>query len=141
MCVDGTAFNLFQKPGWHGEGFFDRKSNYSLSNQVCDLPYYTLLLIGGMKVVIFPHNLRIVDYVIGVPGSLHDSTAFQNARIARFPHQYFQQNEWLWADSAYGCQPWCIVPFKRSIGGSLTRSQKSFNFHLSIVCIFSCVIL
>ncbi|KIJ20707.1 hypothetical protein PAXINDRAFT_66377 [Paxillus involutus ATCC 200175] len=36
LCVDGTPFNLFQKPGWHGEGFFNRKSNYSLSNQVCN---------------------------------------------------------------------------------------------------------
>lgn len=34
LCVDGTPFNLFQKPGWHGEGFYDRKSNYSLSAQV-----------------------------------------------------------------------------------------------------------
>jgi hypothetical protein len=34
LCVDGTPFNVFQKPGWHGEGFFDRKSNYSLSAQV-----------------------------------------------------------------------------------------------------------
>lgn len=38
LCVDGTPFNVFQKPGWHGEGFFDRKSNYSLSAQVC---YYS----------------------------------------------------------------------------------------------------
>ncbi|KAG2065255.1 hypothetical protein BDR04DRAFT_1033229 [Suillus decipiens] len=34
LSVDGTPFNLFQKPGWHGEGFYDRKSNYSLSAQV-----------------------------------------------------------------------------------------------------------
>jgi hypothetical protein len=33
LCVDGTPFNLFQKPGWHGEGFFDKKSNYSLTAQ------------------------------------------------------------------------------------------------------------
>ena len=26
LCVDGSPFNLFQKPGWHREGFFDRKS-------------------------------------------------------------------------------------------------------------------
>ena len=26
LCVDGSPFNLFQKPSWHGEGFFDRKS-------------------------------------------------------------------------------------------------------------------
>jgi len=37
LCVDGSPFNLFQKPGWHGEGFFDRKSRYSLSAQVSRL--------------------------------------------------------------------------------------------------------
>ena len=40
LCVDGTPFKLFQKPGWHGEGFFDRKSNYSLSNQVSGIYYF-----------------------------------------------------------------------------------------------------
>jgi len=39
LCMDGTPFNLFQKPGWHGEGFFDRKSNYSLSAQVNNMKY------------------------------------------------------------------------------------------------------
>ena len=34
LCVDGSPFNLFQKPGWHGEGFYNRKSRYSLSSQV-----------------------------------------------------------------------------------------------------------
>lgn len=36
LCVDGTPLNLFQKPGWHGEGFYDRKSRYSISAQVSD---------------------------------------------------------------------------------------------------------
>ncbi|KAF8422344.1 hypothetical protein L210DRAFT_3319839, partial [Boletus edulis BED1] len=58
LCVDGTTFNLFQKPGYHGEGFFDRKSRYSLTNLI----------------VILPHNLKIVDYVIGIPGSIHDAS-------------------------------------------------------------------
>ena len=34
LTVDGTPFNLYQKPGWHGEGFYDYKSNYSVFNQV-----------------------------------------------------------------------------------------------------------
>ncbi|KAG2068200.1 hypothetical protein BDR04DRAFT_1129317 [Suillus decipiens] len=34
LCIDGTSFNLFQKPGWHGEGFFDKNLNYSLTAQV-----------------------------------------------------------------------------------------------------------
>lgn len=32
--VDGTLVVLFQKPGHHGEAYFDRKSNYSLNIQV-----------------------------------------------------------------------------------------------------------
>jgi hypothetical protein len=32
--VDGTLVPLFEKPGYHGEVYFDRKSNYSLNIQV-----------------------------------------------------------------------------------------------------------
>lgn len=32
--VDGTLIPLFEKPGYHGEAYFDRKSNYSLNVQV-----------------------------------------------------------------------------------------------------------
>ncbi|KAJ7724796.1 hypothetical protein B0H16DRAFT_1333291 [Mycena metata] len=32
--VDGTLVPLFEKPGHHGEVYFDRKSNYSLNVQV-----------------------------------------------------------------------------------------------------------
>ena len=32
--ADGTPVILFQKPGYHGEAYFDRKSNYSLNLQV-----------------------------------------------------------------------------------------------------------
>ncbi|KIK12172.1 hypothetical protein PISMIDRAFT_121349, partial [Pisolithus microcarpus 441] len=34
LCIDGSPLNLFQKPGWHGEGFYDHKSHYSISSQV-----------------------------------------------------------------------------------------------------------
>ncbi|KAF9509576.1 hypothetical protein BS47DRAFT_1377573 [Hydnum rufescens UP504] len=33
--VDGTLVPLADKPGFHGEAYFDRKSNYSLNVQVC----------------------------------------------------------------------------------------------------------
>ncbi|KAG2345638.1 hypothetical protein BDR05DRAFT_974965 [Suillus weaverae] len=90
LCVDSTQFNMFQKPGWHGEGFHNRKSNYSLSAQV----------------MIMPHNLRIVNYVISIPGST-----------------FLDGNEWIWADSAYGSRPWCVVPFKRPSAGPLKVNQ------------------
>ncbi|KAG2070755.1 hypothetical protein BDR04DRAFT_1128369 [Suillus decipiens] len=43
LCVDGTLSPLHKKPGWHGDGFFDKNLDYSLTAQV----------------IIFPHNLCI----------------------------------------------------------------------------------
>jgi len=37
LAVDGSSIPLFQKPGYYGETFFDRKSRYSLNCQVCGL--------------------------------------------------------------------------------------------------------
>jgi hypothetical protein len=53
------------------------------------------------EVIILPHNLCVVDYVIGIPGSLHDLNIFRHARIAQTPEDFFSGGQWLWADSAY----------------------------------------
>ncbi|KAJ7164565.1 hypothetical protein C8R43DRAFT_878816 [Mycena crocata] len=42
--VDGTLVPLFENPGHHGEVYFDRKSNYSLNVQVCNLPSSLLVV-------------------------------------------------------------------------------------------------
>ena len=41
--VDGTPAVLFQKPGYHGEAYFDRKSNYLLNVQVSTAVNYTYM--------------------------------------------------------------------------------------------------
>ena len=64
------------------------------------------------QVVILLHNLKIVDYVIGLPGSMHDASTFGHTCVACHPDQFFAANEWLWADSAYFSQTWCVTPFK-----------------------------
>ena len=86
--------------------------------------------------MILPHNLKIVDYNIGLSGSIHDVSAFLHTCVARHPDQFFNANEWLWADSAYPCQPWCVAPFKRPVGGSLSLEKRTFNNHLSSVGFF-----
>jgi hypothetical protein len=83
--------------------------------------------------VIFPHNLRIADYAIGLPGSVHDASAFQKTRVARHPEEFFNNNEWLWADSAYASQTWCVTPFKKPVGGRLGQDKRTFNRNLSTV--------
>jgi hypothetical protein len=35
LLADGTKFALFQKPGLHGEAWFDKNKNYSIDCQVC----------------------------------------------------------------------------------------------------------
>jgi hypothetical protein len=36
LLVDGTKFVLFQKPGLHGEAWFDKNKDYSIDCQVCE---------------------------------------------------------------------------------------------------------
>ncbi|KAH7918296.1 hypothetical protein BV22DRAFT_972927, partial [Leucogyrophana mollusca] len=47
--------------------------------------------------------------------------------------EFFDDGEWVWADSVYGSQTWCVVPFKRPSQGDLMADQKTFNYHLSNV--------
>ena len=35
LMVDGTKFSLFQRPGLHGDAWFDKNRSYSLDCQVC----------------------------------------------------------------------------------------------------------
>ena len=51
-------------------------------------------------------NLCIINYVLGPPGSIHDSTVFKESG------QLSCDGEWLWADSAYALLLWCMVPYK-----------------------------
>ncbi|KAF8579788.1 hypothetical protein K439DRAFT_1620305 [Ramaria rubella] len=64
LMVDGTLVPLFARPGFYGNTWYDRKSNYSLNVQLISTP-----------------NLRIVDYGVGLPGSQHDATAWKGTRI------------------------------------------------------------
>src|SRR5258708_7982391 len=77
-------------------------------------------------------NLRIIDYVLGPPGSVHNSMAFKESHVWKESDQLFHDGEWLWADSAYGLTPWCVVLYKKP--QSLLPANCQFNYHLSMVC-------
>ena len=91
------------------------------------------LLISGQLVTL--PNLRIIDYVIGHCGSAHDSTVFQDSRTYRNSGILFNEDEWMWADSAYALDRWCITPYKRPLAA--LPENKTFNYHLSRVCYLS----
>ena len=81
-----------------------------------------------------PHNLMIVNYVLGQPGSVHNAYAFHRTQIYQDPG-LIPQHHWIWADSAYPCEKWCAIPFKKLHGGGLTHRQNTYNRYLSKVCI------
>jgi hypothetical protein len=83
-----------------------------------------------------PHNLLIVDYALGHPGSVHDAYAFRSTCIYQEHDTLLPADHWIWADSAYPLSTWCITPFKKPCNGCLTANQRTFNFHLSSVCTF-----
>ncbi|KIK79880.1 hypothetical protein PAXRUDRAFT_160090, partial [Paxillus rubicundulus Ve08.2h10] len=97
LAADGSAFCLHAKPTLHDETFFDCKSNYSLNCQM----------------VILPHNLLIADCGIGFPRTVHDAYAFEYTRTSREHVGLLGDWHWIWADSAYPSEPWCVVPFKK----------------------------
>lgn len=117
LTVDGTTFPLFQKPGLHGEAWFDKSSRYSMNGQ-----FVSLL-----------HNLRVIDYSLGHTGSAHDSYVFQSTRVSSNYGAFLSPGEWIWADSAYPVRRWCVPPFKKPRDGELSREQKHFNYFLSVV--------
>jgi hypothetical protein len=41
LAIDGSTIELFAKPGYFGEVFFDRKSNYSLGCQVMCYSFFS----------------------------------------------------------------------------------------------------
>ncbi|KIK72563.1 hypothetical protein PAXRUDRAFT_180436 [Paxillus rubicundulus Ve08.2h10] len=118
LAADGSAFHLHAKPTLHGKTFFDRKSNYSLNCQVSILICLFFVIFARLpQLVILPHNLLIADYGIGFPRSVHDAYAFQYTWTSREHVELLGDWHWVWADSAYPSEPWCVVPFKKPRGG------------------------
>jgi len=94
-----------------------------------------------LQLVTMPHNLMIVDYSVGHTGSVHDSWAFRSTRTYKEHDSIFGPNEWMWADSAYPSETWSVSPFKKPARGELSPDQKTFNYYLSKVCLFHCLVI
>src|SRR5260221_14075921 len=131
--VNGTLIPLTSKPGHFGEQFFNHKSNYSLSLMVSSIFTHGSLNLFILQLITLP-NFCIIDYVLGPPGSVHDSTAFKESHVFKELGRLFHDGEWLWADSVYTLLPWCIMPYKRP--QSLVPYNCQFNYHLSTVSCF-----
>ncbi|KAF8833818.1 hypothetical protein BDN67DRAFT_916207, partial [Paxillus ammoniavirescens] len=79
--------------------------------------------------IIMPHNLLIVDYSMGNPGSAHDAHAFRSTRIYEEHDTLLAQDEWIWGDSAYPLTTWLVAPFKKPRDGHLSKNLISKLIH------------
>jgi hypothetical protein len=64
--------------------------------------------VGG-QVVSLP-NLRIIDFGYGFTGSTHDSTAWEETRLAKEHETLLEDGEFIWADLAYTVRDLYLLP-------------------------------
>jgi hypothetical protein len=68
---------------------------------------------------------------VGHCGSAHDATVFRSAHTYLSSCDLFEPGEWIWADSAYALDAWCVTPYNKPL--STHPENKKFNYHLSWV--------
>lgn len=79
--MDGIRFELDEAPHNDKEAYYDKDSNYSIQAQlICDL------------------SRQIRHYVVGYPGSCHDSRIWNECNLSQNPDMYFSSDQWLCAD-------------------------------------------
>lgn len=106
--VDGSLIPLEFQPSWDRyQEFYTRKANYSIQTMcICD-------------------NKRRVRYIAtGLFGSIHDSRVF-NETMGESPGLYFNEGEYMLADSAYAATSFMVPPYKQPRDSDLSSSKKN----------------
>jgi hypothetical protein len=116
-CVgiaDGTLLPLAFKPTLDGESYLCRKRFYALN-----------------MLVICDDLGRIIYYVCGWPGSVHDNRVWRTSALCVRHEDFFLPKEHLLGDSAFHPSSVMIPAYKTSGGSNLTHNQHCFNKILS----------
>ena len=97
-----------------GEVFFSHKKRYCFNViAVCD------------------HTLRFTYCLVGWPGSVHDSTAYDRTELVQHPDSFWSPGEDVIGDKAFSCTPTVIPPFKKPAANE--RQNKEFNRRSSTI--------
>ncbi|SPO21346.1 uncharacterized protein UTRI_00823 [Ustilago trichophora] len=96
LVVDGTHIPLAWKPAMHAREHYSYKGFHSLN----------------VALVVMPHSLRIVESVVGQPGSAQDSRVWASgSNILKKPRLYLDEGEFIWVDGGYGHSAFTVGPF------------------------------
>ncbi|KAF5378451.1 hypothetical protein D9615_007041 [Tricholomella constricta] len=79
---------------------------------------------------------KVEDYGIGLPGSQHDATAWNQTRLPLDHENLLGPQDFVWADSAYPLKSWCQAPYKEPEKSDCLENTVH-NYHVSKVRIRS----
>lgn len=93
-AIDCTHIKIQSPGGEYAELYRNRKSWFSINTQaVCTA------------------NLKFIDVVVRWPGSVHDSTIFNDSRLRMKLENNEYPNSYLLGDSGYACRRYLLTPF------------------------------
>jgi DDE superfamily endonuclease len=119
--VDGSLFPLaFQPQTINAPDFSGRIDGYSLT----------------VSTLIVSNDQCLIRYFLsGWPGSAHDNRIFQNLQLCLHPQNYFAENQYLLADSAYENNWFLISAYHSPPGHQMPPPHTIYNFALSKACV------
>lgn len=109
--VDGSLIPLISAPSWSQQDYYTRKEgDYAISCMVvCD------------------NKMRITHLISGYTGSATDTEVFSGSQLDNFPSHFFQDGEYLLADSVYPVSLNVVPALKNPRNGQLTKDDERFN--------------
>lgn len=115
LVVDGTHINLAWKPSLHAQEHYSYKGDYTFN----------------VALVFLCHSLRIVESVVGHPGSSHDSRVWASGSgIVAKPRLHLDKGEFVWVDAGFGYSSYTVGPFSNTAAAK-SRDLRFFNYSLS----------
>lgn len=115
LVVDGTHINLAWKPALNAREHYSYKGDYTFN----------------IALVFLPHSLRIVESVVGHPGSSHDARVWASGSgIVAKPRLHLDEGEFVWVDAGYGYSSYTVGPFSNT-SAAKSRDLHYFNYSLS----------
>ncbi|CBQ72825.1 conserved hypothetical protein [Sporisorium reilianum SRZ2] len=87
----------------------------------------------NVALVIMPHSLRIVESVVGQPGSVQVSKVWTlGSNILKKPRLYLDKGKFIWVDGGYGHSTFTVGRFSH-VHADKSKDLKHFNYSLSHV--------
>jgi DDE superfamily endonuclease len=77
------------------------------------------------------HKKMIRQYVIGYPGSCHDSRIWNECNLSKTPEKFFSNEQWIAGDKGYPLRKNLLTPMKESYKKVRPDQKKKFNKYFS----------